>query len=239
MNTAQINEIILLLRTIADSSMANRIAFIATVVSACALLSSIYFSHKTSTQYINSISPLLSCSLSEKAGILYLTIANTGQSKATKIKVSLDKIINNGKENKFVVDEIFKDTLELYPNERIMGQVAFSGKNVVTNIAPIIQMRLTYCEGNTKKIVKYERKVCFTKELEKTDNIAKRIEDISNKLDEISCSNNRMANYFEGRCLFKYDKLNVFPNGSLYQDMKNAFHNVEHIEKTEEKDENI
>ena len=99
MSTAQINEIISLLQAIADSSMANKIAFIATLVSACALLSSIYFSHKTNVQYLNSLSPLLSCELSENAGILYLTISNTGQSKATKIKVSLDRISNNGERN--------------------------------------------------------------------------------------------------------------------------------------------
>lgn len=112
MSTAQINEIISLLQAIADSSMANKIAFIATLVSACALLSSIYFSHKTNVQYLNSLSPLLSCELSENAGILYLTISNTGQSKATKIKVSLDRISNNGERNEFVTDDIFKEELE-------------------------------------------------------------------------------------------------------------------------------
>jgi len=32
-----------------------------------------------------------------------------------------------------------------------------------------------------------------------------------------------MANYFEGRCLFKFDELNVMPKDSLFDDMKDAF----------------
>ena len=237
MSTEQINEIISLLQAIADSSMANKIAFIATLVSACALLSSIYFNHKANAQYLNSLSPLLSCELSENAGVLYLAISNTGQSKATKIKVSLEKISNNGEQNKFVTDDIFKEELELYPNEKIMGQIAFSGGNVVTRIAPIIQMRVSYCEGNTQKTVKYDRKVCFTKSIDKNEDISEKIGDISKKLNEISYSNNRMANYFEGRCLFKFDELNVLPHNSLYKDMKDAFHDVEHSESEEGRNE--
>ena len=238
MSTVQINEIISLLQTIADSSMANKIAFIATLVSACALLSSIYFNHKTNVQYLNSLSPLLSCELSENAGVLYLAISNTGQSKATKIKVLLNEISNNGERNEIVTDDIFKEELELYPNEKITGQIAFSGENLVTRIAPVIQMSLLYCEGNTQKTVKYDRKVCFTKSIEKNEGISEKIGDISKKLNEISYSNNRMANYFEGRCFFKFDEQNAFPYSSLYKDMKNAFHDVENPEIEEGRDKN-
>ena len=48
--------------------------------------------------------------------------------------------------------------------------------------------------------------------------------------------NNRLANYMEGRTLFRFDKLNVFPHNSLYKDMKDAFNNIEREEK--EDDEN-
>ncbi|WP_147355231.1 hypothetical protein [Clostridium sp. OM02-18AC] len=128
MSTAQINEIISLLHAIADSSMANIIAVIATIVSTFALLSSIYFNHTNNVQYLNSLSPLLSCELSENAGLLYLKISNTGRSKAEKIKLSLERISNNGEKNEFITDNIFKEELELYPEERIMGQIAISGE---------------------------------------------------------------------------------------------------------------
>ena len=238
MSTTQVEEIISLLQAIADSSMANKIAFIATLVSACALLSSIYFSHKTNVQYLDSLKPLLSCELSENSGELYLIIANTGRSKATKIRVSLDRIYNNGQRNEFNADDIFKEELELYPNERIAGRVAFSGTNIVTSIAPIIQIGIAYSDGGTQKQVRYDRKVCFTKNVKENEDILDKIGDISKRLDEISYSNNRMANYFEGRWLCKFDKLNARPNGSMYQDMKDAFHNVEHSKQMEGRDEN-
>ncbi|WP_207665776.1 hypothetical protein [Clostridium sp. OM02-18AC] len=47
-----------------------------------------------------------------------------------------------------------------------------------------------------------------------------------------------MANYFEGRYFFKFDEMNVFSRSSLYKDMKDAFHDVEHYESGEGRDEN-
>lgn len=64
------------------------------------------------------------------------------------------------------------------------------------------------------------------------------IREISNRLNEISYSNNRMANYFEGRCLFKFDEINVIPNSSLYDDMKDAFQGMEHNKEIIGRDEN-
>lgn len=47
-----------------------------------------------------------------------------------------------------------------------------------------------------------------------------------------------MANYFEGRCLFKFDEINVIPNSSLYDDMKDAFQGMEHNKEIIGRDEN-
>ena len=52
MDTEQVNEILRLLKIIADSSTANKIAAISMIVSGIAVLSSIYFSHQTRVQYI-------------------------------------------------------------------------------------------------------------------------------------------------------------------------------------------
>ena len=41
-------------------------------------------------------------------------------------------------------------------------------------VAPIIQIGLSYREGSTRKIVKYDRKVCFTKNIEKNEDISKK-----------------------------------------------------------------
>ena len=63
MDTEQVNEILRLLKIIADSSTANKIAAISMIVSGIAVLSSIYFSHQTRVQYIESLSPMLSFEL--------------------------------------------------------------------------------------------------------------------------------------------------------------------------------
>ena len=76
MDTEQVNEILRLLKIIADSSTANKIAAISMIVSGIAVLSSIYFSHQTRVQYIESLSPMLSFELSEIKGILFLKIAS-------------------------------------------------------------------------------------------------------------------------------------------------------------------
>ena len=55
MDTEQVNEILRLLKIIADSSTANKIAAISMIVSGIAVLSSIYFSHQTRVQYIESL----------------------------------------------------------------------------------------------------------------------------------------------------------------------------------------
>ena len=51
MNTEKIDEIIKILRTIADTSTSNKIALLSVLLSAIAVGSSIYFSYKTETVY--------------------------------------------------------------------------------------------------------------------------------------------------------------------------------------------
>ena len=227
MDITKVEEILALLHTIADSSISNTIAFISTLVSGIAVLSSIYFSHKTRVQYIDSLSPLLSFHLTEKTGLLYLTVKNTGQSEATDLEISFEELKNNGGENNFVIDEIFKNAMTLYPNEQITGYISRSGANIVTAIAPMIRVHVSFRKGNTKKNEQYSRWICYSGNIDENNFLEKNLEDISRKLNEISYSNNRMANYFEGKFLLKTDEINAYPYSSLYQDMKDAVNNVE------------
>lgn len=61
-----------------------------------------------------------------------------------------------------------------------------------------------------------------------------RLENIEDSIESISYSNNRMANYIEGRTLFLFDRMNVIPKSSLYKDMKDAFNNVEKEDEQED-----
>ena len=155
MNIIQFNEIIELLHSISDNSTANIIALVSVIISGIAVLSSIYFSVQTRKQYIDSLSPLLSFRLYEKSGYLFLRIENTGQSEATEISLTFKELSNNGEQNKFELDEILKSKLTLYPNETVTGGICRSGRNIVTSIAPVIKIEVSYIKGNTKEKIQF------------------------------------------------------------------------------------
>lgn len=117
--------------------------------------------------------------------------------------------------------------MTLYPNEQITGYISRSGANIVTAIAPMIRVHVSFRKGNTKKNEQYSRWICYSGNIDENNFLEKNLEDISRKLNEISYSNNRMANYFEGKFLLKTDEINAYPYSSLYQDMKDAVNNVE------------
>lgn len=225
MNTEKIDEIIKILRAIADTSTSNKIALLSVILSAIAVGSSIYFSYKTRKQYIESLNPLLSFQLVDNCGLLFLTIKNTGQSEAIEIKIIFDEISNNGEETLFDIAKIFKSELTLYPNEKVTGYIAKAGANISTEIAPTVKVHVSYIKGNNKKKTQYSRSICYAGE---TDNpIEDRLREIVSKLNEISASNNRMANYFSGNWLLTIDELNLQPQRNLYQDIKDGVNNKE------------
>lgn len=53
------------------------------------------------------------------------------------------------------------------------------------------------------------------------------LENISKHLKSIMYSENRLANYIEGRTLFTFDEINTVSCGSLYQDMRDAVNDKE------------
>lgn len=225
MNTEKIDEIIKILRAIADTSTSNKIALLSVILSAIAVGSSIYFSYKTRKQYIESLNPLLSFQLVDNCGLLFLTIKNTGQSEAIEIKIIFDEISNNGEETLFDIAKTFKSELTLYPNEKVTGYIAKAGANISTEIAPTVKVHVSYIKGNNKKKTQYSRSICYAGE---TDNpIEDRLREIGSKLNEISASNNRMANYFSGNWLLTIDELNLQPQRNLYQDIKDGVNNKE------------
>ena len=218
MNTEKIDEIIKILRAIADTSTSNKIALLSVILSAIAVGSSIYFSYKTRKQYIESLNPLLSFQLVDNCGLLFLTIKNTGQSEAIEIKIIFDEISNNGEETLFDIAKIFK-------SEKVTGYIAKAGANISTEIAPTVKVHVSYIKGNNKKKTQYSRSICYAGE---TDNpIEDRLREIGSKLNEISASNNRMANYFSGNWLLTIDELNLQPQRNLYQDIKDGVNNKE------------
>lgn len=216
----QLSEIIRLLK---HSDFSNYIASLSVLVAIIAIIVNIVYSHKNHKQYIESLKPLLSFKFYESSGLLFLSVKNTGQSEAKNIKLHIRNIRNNGDNNKLILDDLFKNSFMLYPNEEIQGIVAVSGENINTNIFPQIDITISFTKGNDNKKNTYSRTITFKRTLKEKNQLSK----IEESIGSISYSNNRLANYIEGRTLYVFDKKNVPPNNSLFKDMKDAINNVD------------
>lgn len=222
----QLNEIINLLK---GSGLSNYIAICSLFVAIIAILLNAISSHKDHKQYIASIKPLLTFGLYEMNGLLLLMVKNVGKTEAKEIKLHIKKINNNGNNNTLQLDKLFDKSFMLYPLEEVQGIVALSGSDLSSSIFPVIDIKISFLGGNDNKEVEYNRTVTFKRNMNDNNSLSK----IENSIESISYSNNRLANYIEGRTLFTFDRLNTIPNNSLFKDMKEAFNNVKREDDTE------
>lgn len=121
----------------------------------------------------------------------------------------------------------------LYPTEEVQTIVGTYGETMDKEAFPMIDIDISYIQGNDNKSVNYSRTISFKKNKYGRNHLS-RIED---SIESISYSNNRLANYIEGRTLFTFDRLNIFPHNSLYKDMKDAINNVDRPDENENIDE--
>lgn len=220
---------------LSNVSMSNKIAVLSVFVSISALIVTVIFNVITRMQYVRSLDPLLSFSLFENQGKLFLQVENTGKSAASFVKITFGKIENNGKFERTFERHIFKQSFTLFPNEKIQDAISFSGRDMATEINPSIKISIKLIKGNTNKQEKYERTITYTNEAKSMDGIilCEKLNSLVEEIKSISYSVNRMTNYFEGRCLFKNDKLDALPASSLYKDIWDAMNNIER------KDDNV
>ncbi len=192
-------------------------ALIATI-SAIAAFCSNFQSRK---QYQESIQPQLSMSLVEYNLWLYLKIKNTGKLPAKSIKITLNKISNNGGFDEFVPDALFNSDFELYPEEVVQGKVALQGGNITHTAFPKIDISVTYKNPTEKKAHQYSRTVTYQsayaeKFIADVHMDTSKIED---SLDKIMRGAVRTANYLDGRQVAPDDKLNILAHQSLKNDL--------------------
>ena len=102
------------------------IASISTLISAIAVMAAIYLNVKTQNQYKKSLEPQLSMRVDKYDGMLYLLVQNTGRTAAQNIKINVKSIENNAL-SELMLDNLFSQSFELYPNETIQAMVAISG----------------------------------------------------------------------------------------------------------------
>ena len=224
--TKQLDEIISLLK---DSSFSNLTAVLSIIVAVIAIIVNIVSGYKNHKQYIESLKPLLAFDFYEMNGFLILSIKNVGQSEAKSIKLHIKHIKNNGDKNEIYEEPLFNSEFMLYPSEEVQGVVAISGGNIACVVCPEIDIDISFQEGNDNEFVEYSRTIHFKRNIY----VKKYLSKIEDSIESISYSNNRIANYIEGRTLFTYDKINVMPHNSLYKDMQDAFNNVKREDKKE------
>lgn len=215
----QLSEITQLLK---HSDFSNYISILSVLVAIIAVVVNIIYNHKDRKQYIESLKPLLSFELYESNGLLLLSVKNTGKSEAKNIKLDIKSIRNNGDHSDLELDDLFRRKFMLYPEEEVQGIIAISRVNLNENIFPVVDITISFLKGNDHKKTTYSRTITFKRTLKEKNQLSK----IEESIESISYSNNRLANYIEGRTLYVFDKKNVSANNSLFKDMKDAMNNV-------------
>lgn len=223
----QLNEIIGILK---DNNLSNLIALFSALIAFGTLLFSIITSYISNKRYINSLKPLLSFEFYQMNDMLLLAIKNTGMSEAISIKINVKKLKNNGN-NRLMLDDLFNNEFMLYPTEEVQGVVGLFNDSISNKSFPTLDIDVSYIEGNDNKKIGYSRTISFKRNIYSRNQLSR----IENSIESISYSNNRLANYIEGRTLFTFDRLNTFPHNSLFKDMKDAINNIERVEKKDEK----
>lgn len=221
----KLQEIINILK---NNTTSNIIATLSLIVAIIAVIITIVSNIKNNKRYINSLKPILTFKLYKKNGFLVLYIKNNGQSGASNIKIDFLSL-NNDENTKLSIDDVFKTEFMLYPSEETQGIITYCNKEETPNI----KINVKYIQENDNKLISYQRSIVYKKEIEIKEGIDGLIEEIRS----IAYSNNRMANYLEGRTLFKFDELNVIPKSSLYKDLKDAINNNEREESNKDDEE--
>lgn len=204
-----------------SNTLAVLVAAISALIAAITAIAAFCSNSQNKKQYQESIQPQLSMSLVEYNSWLYLTIKNTGKLPAKNVRVTLEKIKNNGGFNEFIPDALFSTDFELYPDESVQGKVAMQGADITHQIFPKVYLNVSYQNNITKSAISYSRTVtyqsAYTKKIVADVNMDTRC--VESSLGSIARASVRTANYFDGRQVAAFDELNIFANKSLKNDL--------------------
>lgn len=218
-----------------NSIIAVYIAAISALIAAITAIAAISSNRQNRKQYEESIQPQLSMSLLQYGTYLYLKIKNTGKLPAKNIKITLDKIVDNGGFDEFIPDALFNNEFELYPEEIVQGKVAMQGGDVAHQMFPQISITIFY-SGDGKKLYSYSRTVTYQSAYSEkiVTDVCMDTSSIEDSLDSAMRAIVRMANYLDGRQVAPFDKLSILANQSLRNDLLAAAQKPEEPTKTRE-----
>lgn len=218
-----------------SSVIAIYIAAISALISAITAIAAFSSNRQNRKQYEESIQPQLSMNLLQYGDYLYLKIKNTGRLPAKNIRITLNKIVNNGGFDKFIPDALFSNEFELYPEEIVQGKVAMQGGDIAHQVFPQISITISY-NSNGKKLHSYSRTVTYQSAYSEkiVTDVCMDTSSIEDSLDSAMRAIVRMANYLDGRQVAPFDKLNILANQSLRNDLLAAAQKPEVPVKTRE-----
>lgn len=211
-------------------------ATVAAIVAIVAVMVAVCSNIQSQLQYRDSIQPQLSMSLIEQDYSLYLQIKNTGGLPIKEAKITVTNIRNNGDQNKLRLESLFDMQFDLFPEETIRGEVAMFGASIVNHAFPQIDISVEYKVPGKCKKVSYARSVTYIGCGPDT-RAARAVESVSAQVESLSRFVARMACYLDGTRQYAFDHLNVLPERTLKEDLKDLLEKYANGIETEDKDE--
>ena len=211
------------------------LSIISMIIAGLSLLITIIFNLINQHQIVKDNEPQLSFCLKELNGMLYLLVHYVGKTKAIDIKLNIKKI-NNNNGRELLLDDLFKNTFELYPDEKVQGIIAIYGENISNHVFPNIDADITYKKDHIFRRVHYKRKIFFTasadsKIIVNTNYDLQEIEDNISKLHKATL---RLANYFDGCEVAPFDELNLIPGRHFQEELVDALDGKKTAKKSRE-----
>lgn len=181
--------------------------------------------------------PMLSFTLFTKGGLIYLKVKNTGSNPASKINLKIIAQEGNFGQSISFGNILSSEDLYLNPEEEISECIGINGSSCDNLAYPKIKLKIDYTNPNNNKENEDKERWIYNIDVpEENKELIRLLKSVNENFQTIALSENRIANYLEGRTLFQCDHGNFIPNGSLYQDMRDAFNDkdIKYIKTPEE-----
>lgn len=201
---------------------ATTVKLIVDILTVCGIITTFIFNIINLKKVLKDNEPQLCFDLRKNRGALFLTIKNTGKTKATNIKVNIQKIHNNG-EKGLKEDFIFNIPFELSANEQLQGIVAEFGGNYQNNVFPYLDVEVSYLKPHSRKSQYYKRQIFYNPQtVNAYDNVSEQLLTISKELDDLKKPVLRLANYFDGHQVAPFDEINFITDRNFQSDLFNV-----------------
>jgi hypothetical protein len=124
-----------------------------------------------------------------------------------------------------MLDGLFSQSFELYPNETIQAKLAISGENIaIATLYTKITAKVSYHIYGTKTKVHYDRTITFSEvyDTKVFYDVNMDLKELESSLKDNTKETVRTANYLDGNQVAVFDELNIIAGKSLQNDISSA-----------------